>query len=266
MSLNAELANLFQTAANVLDIKGGNPFRAISFAKVARILEDTTEDVRALVEQGTLEKINGIGSSSGKIIEDYVKTGRSADYEELLASIPPGLPELLNIPGLGPKTVSLLWHERQIESIDDLAKAIDAGKLEGVKGIGAKKIEAMKEGIALRLQAAERRGLPEAMKIAAGLRDKLLEMDQVRARRVRRQPPPRPRDHRRRRFALRAEGSGNGRHHRRVRGAAGGRKGARAGRDEDEHSDGGGLAGRFARRAEKVLRRGVALLHRQQGP
>ena len=179
MSLNAELANLFQTAANVLDIKGGNPFRAISFAKVARILEDTTEDVRALVEAGTLEKVNGIGSSSGKMIEEYVKTGRSADYEELLATIPPGLPEMLNIQGLGPKTVSLLWHERQIESIDDLAKAIDAGKLEGVKGIGAKKIEAMKEGIALRLQAAERRGLPEAMKIAAGLRDKLLEMDQV---------------------------------------------------------------------------------------
>ena len=179
MSLNADLVELFETAALVLEIKGENPFKTQAFQKVARLLEDSTEDVRARVAAGTLEQIKGVGESSRKIIEEFVTTGRSTDYDELLASIPPGLIELRAINGLGPKTISLFWKERGITGLDDLARAVDDGSLEGLKGIGAKKIEAIRQGIAIRKQAAERRGFPEALKVAEPLRDAVAAMPSV---------------------------------------------------------------------------------------
>ena len=179
MSLNADLVELFETAALVLEIKGENVFKTQAFQKVARLLEDSTEDVRARAAAGTLEDVKGIGESSRKIIEEFVATGRSTDYDELLASIPPGLIELRAINGLGPKTISLFWKERGITGLDDLARAVDDGSLAGLKGIGAKKIEAIKQGIALRHEAAERRGFPEALKVAEPLRDAVAAMPSV---------------------------------------------------------------------------------------
>src|SRR5690554_3955948 len=103
MSLNSELANMFQTMAAVLEIKGEPVFKAIAFSRVARAIEDTTIDLREAVERGELKSIEGIGASSRKIIEEYVRTGRSVDYDELVASIPSGLIPMLRISGLGPK-------------------------------------------------------------------------------------------------------------------------------------------------------------------
>ena len=166
MSLNQELADLFARFASLMDLKGAAVFKAIAFNKVSRILEDLTSDVRQLHEAGELKGLAGVGESSRAIIEDYLATGRSKDYDEVAATVPPGLMGMLAINGLGPKTVRLLWNERGITSIDELSAAIDAGKLEGLAGIGAKKIESIKQGIALRQSAAGRVGIGEAIKIA----------------------------------------------------------------------------------------------------
>ncbi len=179
MSLNTELANLFATMAAVMDIRGENPFKAIAFSKNARVLESTTVDLRQAVEDGTLKDIPGIGPSSRKIIEDYVRTGRSTDYEELVASVPAGLLPMLEIPGMGPKTISLIWKERGITSIEELATAIEEGKLAGVKGLGEKKIAAIRQGISMRSQASQRHGLPMAMAMAEALVARVREIPGV---------------------------------------------------------------------------------------
>ena len=70
---------------------------------------------------------------------DYITTGRSVDHDELAASVPAGLIPMLQIPGLGPKTIALFWKQRDIVSLEGLIKAIDEGKLEGIKGVGEKK-------------------------------------------------------------------------------------------------------------------------------
>jgi len=181
MSLNEDLEKLFQTLAAIMDIRGENTFKAIAFSKVARVLSSTTADIRELVETDRLKEIEGIGPSSQKIIEDYVKTGKSSDFEEVAASVPPGLILLLGIPGLGPKTIAQCWKERNITCLEDLVKAIEQGKLAGLKGIGEKKIETIKQGIAMRESAGQRIGIVLATPVAKGLVQRLRELPLVRA-------------------------------------------------------------------------------------
>ncbi len=179
MPLNTDLAKLFATMAAVMDIRGENPFKAIAFSKNARVLESTTVDLRQAVEDGTIKHIPGIGPASRKIIEEYVRTGRSADYEQVVASIPAGLLPMLDIPGMGPKTIALLWKERGITSIEELATAIEQGKLAGLKGLGEKKIAAIRQGISMRSQASQRHGLPMAMAMAEALVERVREIPGV---------------------------------------------------------------------------------------
>lgn len=163
----------------VMEIKGESAFKAIAFSKVSRILKDATFDVRRLCEEGKLADVEGLGPSSCKIITEYIQTGRSSDFEEVIAGVPNGLLPLMEIPGLGPKTISLLWKQRGVTNLEQLVKAIDGGALAGLKGIGDKKIEAIKHGIALRSQAAQRMGIAEALPIAQELIERLRALPQV---------------------------------------------------------------------------------------
>jgi DNA polymerase (family 10) len=169
MSLNDELSNLFDTLASMLQLKGEPVFKAIAFQKVSRLLSETSVDIRKAAADGSLAEMEGIGPSSRKIIEEYVQTGKSSALAEIGAEIPPGLIPMLGIPGLGAKTVALLWKERNIHSIEELSAAIESGRLAGLKGIGEKKIEQIKQGIALLAQAGERMGVVLALPLASEL-------------------------------------------------------------------------------------------------
>lgn len=180
MSLNHDLSELFRRFAAIMEIKGESVFKAIAFSKVSRSLGDMTVDIHKYHENGKLGELEGIGSSSQKIIREYIETGHSSDFDEVSATVPAGLIDMLGIPSLGPKTIGLLWKERNITSIDELITAIGAGKLEGLKGIGEKKIEAIKQGIELRSKAGERMGIAEALPIARQLVEQLRAVRGVR--------------------------------------------------------------------------------------
>ncbi len=172
---------MFATMAQVLDIKGGG-FRAVSFSKVGRLLEEMTTDIKAVYAEGGtkgIEAIKGIGASSAKIIVDYLNDGRSTDYDELLASVPPGVLAMLDIGGMGPKTVTAVWQEKGVESIDALSAAIADGSLEGIKGLGKKKLEQIRQGIELLAKGNERRSLGSAVKVARPLLERLRDLPGV---------------------------------------------------------------------------------------
>lgn len=171
--MNHTLAKMFATMASVLEIRGEPVFKAIAFSKVGRLIDDMAFDLEDAVKNGTLEEIEGIGKSSRKIIEEFVKTGASTDYNELVTTIPTGLIEMLQLPGLGPKTIKLLWKERDIKNIDELAVAIDKGDLQGLKGIGEKKIEQIKQSLALRDTAGKRVGIVDAMEVVLGMLERV---------------------------------------------------------------------------------------------
>jgi DNA polymerase (family X) len=179
MSLNNELSELFRTLAALMDIKGESTFKAIAFSKVSRILKDMTIDLQECCREGKLKDLEGIGPSSQRIIEQYISTGKSKDFDEVAASVPPGLIPMLEIPGLGPKTIALLWKERDITTIEQLVAAIDGGKLDGLKGIGDKKIEAIKQGIQIRAQSSGRMGIVDAMEIGDSLLNALKKLPDV---------------------------------------------------------------------------------------
>ena len=175
MALNQELADLFASLAALMELKGENQFKVIAFAKVGRIIRESNIDFRKCMEEGTLCDVEGIGKSSQQIIEEYINSGKSTVLEEISAEIPKGLVPLMQIEGLGPKTISLLWKERNITSLEALEKSIADGSLAGVKGIGAKKIDAIKAGIEQYKQraadgtVARRTGIGEALEPAEEL-------------------------------------------------------------------------------------------------
>jgi DNA polymerase (family 10) len=179
MSLNTELSDLFRTFAALMDIKGESAFKAIAFSKVSRILKDMTLDLEECCRDGKLKDLEGIGPSSQRIIEQFILTGKSKDFDEVSASVPAGLIPMLEIPGLGPKTIALLWKERNITSVEELTKAIADGTLVDLKGIGGKKIEAIKQGIELRAQSSGRTGIVGALEIGQTFLAALVQLPSV---------------------------------------------------------------------------------------
>src|SRR5204863_9671906 len=175
MSLNPEIADLFQSLAALMELKGENQFKVIAFQKVGRIIRESNIDLKKCMEEGKLCEIEGIGKTSQQIIEEYINSGKSTVFEEMAASVPKGLVPLMSIDGLGAKTINLLWKQRGITSLEAMEKAVADGSLSGVKGIGAKKIEQIRGGIeAYKTKAADgsvsrRTGIMEALVAAEEL-------------------------------------------------------------------------------------------------
>ncbi|HOY59992.1 MAG TPA: helix-hairpin-helix domain-containing protein, partial [Verrucomicrobiota bacterium] len=110
-----------------LELKGENPFKTRAYANAARIVESLTEPLETLVAEQRLSEIKGIGQALQEKITTLVTTGRLPYYEELKASLPAGLTDLLLIPGLGPKKVKALHEQLEIESVEALEAACHAG-------------------------------------------------------------------------------------------------------------------------------------------
>ncbi len=165
---NVAVSTIFSQMADVMEILGEDRFRINSHRTVARILSELPADVATLFDSGELAETPGIGKSSLAKIEEFVKTGEIQAHRDLLARIPASLLELLNIPGVGPKTVKAFYHDLHIRSLDDLRKALDDGLVETLPGFGSKKAEAIRKGIEFVKKATGRIRLDQAM-LAAGI-------------------------------------------------------------------------------------------------
>ncbi|MGO8989128.1 MAG: DNA polymerase/3'-5' exonuclease PolX [bacterium] len=173
---NRELADLFEKMANILEFKGENPFKISAYRRASRIIGDLTEDIEEIVEQGGLKNIPGIGEGMAQKIEEYLKTGRISKFEEARKGVPDELIAIMDIPGMGPKTLSMLHKEKGISSLSQLEKALEDGSLMGLFGVGEKKIENLKRGILLLKQSKGRMNLgvafPAAKRMVESLRQK----------------------------------------------------------------------------------------------
>jgi DNA polymerase (family 10) len=145
---NATIAHLLSETADLLEIDGGDGFRIRSYRRAAEAAEQTTVDLAtAAPDTARLLEIPGIGKSMAANLQAIADTGTLPLREELLAKYGASLLELLKLPGMGPKTVALLWAAAQISSIDQLAEAIEAGRLAGLPRMGEKQIEKLRKGI-----------------------------------------------------------------------------------------------------------------------
>jgi len=168
---NKELARMFHQIADALEIKGETGFRVAAYKNAARVLEGLGGDVAELAAAKTLEDIPGIGHGTAAKIEEYLRTGKMKRYDEILADIPPGLIELLDIQNLGGKTVQRAWKELGVKNIKDLKRVIADDSLAQIKGMGEKKVDNIRKGMELHEKAKERISIFEATTIV----DKVLE-------------------------------------------------------------------------------------------
>ena len=153
---NKEIASIFSRIADALEIKGEMQFKVIAYKKAARILEDLTEDIETIARKKSLKKIPGIGEGMAKKIEEYLETGKMKKYAEALSGLPEGLLELLEIQGMGAKTIHLAHKELGVKSLDGLKKVIEDGSLAKLFGMGEKRVENIKKGIEIYEKAQER--------------------------------------------------------------------------------------------------------------
>lgn len=177
---NFEIARLFDLMADLLEVKGENPFRIRAYRRAAQSLENLAEDVETLAEQRRLDDIPGIGEDlAGKIVE-YLNTGRIRAVEALRQEVPAGLVELMGVPGVGPKTARVLYERAGATDLDRLEALARAGKLRGLPGIQVRTEENILKGLAVLRKGQERMPLGKALPLAQELVRDLERLPEVR--------------------------------------------------------------------------------------
>ena len=170
----ADIVDILEDIAVLLELKGDNPFKIRAYSGGARVLEMMEEDLGDVIAEERLNAIKGIGSALVDKIKTLYATGELEYYTKLRESIAPGLIEMLEIPGLGGKKVKRLHDAIGVESIDALQAACESGKVEALKGFGKKSAEKILSGIANRAAYAKRHHWWNAREVAepilAGLR------------------------------------------------------------------------------------------------
>jgi DNA polymerase (family 10) len=134
---NAEIAAMFDQAADLLEIKGENQFRVRAYRKAARTIEGLPQSVRSLLStKADLTELPGIGKDLAAKIADIVRTGHFELLEQLKKQLPGELGDMAALPGLGPKRIKLLYDKLKVRTLDDLRRAIKRGRLHELRGFG----------------------------------------------------------------------------------------------------------------------------------
>ena len=171
---NRELAEVFQTIADLLEIKGEVIYKILAYRKAADSLNNLGRDASEYWREDKLTEIPGVGKAIAEKIDELLTTGKLEFLEKLTAEVPSSLADLLQVPDLGPKKVALFWHELDITTLDELAEAARAGKLRGLPGMGEKSEAKVIAGIEALARRTTRiplgRAWPAAQELLAFLR------------------------------------------------------------------------------------------------
>jgi DNA polymerase (family 10) len=174
-----EVAAALDEIGTLLELKGENPFRANAYHSSARTILQLPGDLKQMVEEQRLGDVRGIGEALQEKITTLVTTGRLPYLEELRASIPAGLVDMLRLPGVGPKKVKALHDNLKINTVEELKAACDAGAVAKLKGFGAKTQAKILEGIAFLGQVGQRVRIDLALPLGLALLERIRAMPGV---------------------------------------------------------------------------------------
>ena len=176
---NREIAQTFETVADMLQIRGDVIHRVLSYRRAAETVRELPRDLRAISAEGGLTDLPGIGRTLADKIDEMLETGELEFYTRLAAEIPPGLVRVMHVNGVGPKKARLFWDELNITSLEALEDAAGTGKLRPLKGMGAKSEQKILEGIAALARKTGRTPLGVATPAAQELLESLLSLPQA---------------------------------------------------------------------------------------
>lgn len=141
---NNDIAELFNTVADLLDIKGENRFRVRAYRDAARTMEGLSRNAAEMIEEGEdLSRLSGIGNDLAGKIAEVIKDGRLGLLEDLKSEIPVELSGLMGVSGLGARRIATLYKELEIASLEDLEQAAQDGRIGDLKGFGEKTQESI---------------------------------------------------------------------------------------------------------------------------
>ena len=178
---NGELARIFHEIGDMLEVKGELVFKTVAYHRAADAIAHSPVEVARAYLDGRPPRIAGVGEAIAKKIEELARTGRLAFYERLREEVPPSLVALLEIPGVGPRTVKQFHEELGIETLEDLRRAAEAGALRELKGISEKTERQVLAGIAALETRQERMRLGQAEAIVETLLAELSDVPGLRS-------------------------------------------------------------------------------------
>ncbi len=170
---NKSIARHLALAADLVELSGGNAFRARAFAQAARAVERLDGPAEARIADGTITDVPGIGRGLAADLAEFVATGTTRAVTDLLEALPPGIPDVLRVKGLGVKKVRQLWQEAGVVSLDSLEAAALSGRLADLEGFGAKTVANLLAGVEQLRSYAGRAHLRDAWRDATAARDVL---------------------------------------------------------------------------------------------
>jgi DNA polymerase (family 10) len=171
---NADIAAIFEEIADLLEIRGNNPFRIRAYRNAARSVGEFGREFKTLIESGSeLPKLPGIGADLTAKIHEIVTTGHCATLDKLRKEMPPAITELLRVPGLGPKRVQTLNRELGVATVAQLKQAARSGRIRELAGFGMKTEQRILEALEAHAEQAQRVKLPVATQYAEALVDYL---------------------------------------------------------------------------------------------
>jgi len=177
---NEVIASHFELLADLLEIQGANPFRIRAYRNGARTISSTSESLSEMVSSDRdLTELSGIGKDLAKQIREIATTGRHAALEELRKEVPVGVLDMLRIPGVGPKKVSVFFNELGLKSLAELKVACEAGRLAELKGFGKKTEQSILQNIDIASQNSQRMSIAEAQAAAEEIVDYLKQLPEV---------------------------------------------------------------------------------------
>ena len=140
------IAETFEGTARLLELKGENPFKVRAYKNAAEAVELYAGDLAVALANGGLDDVSGIGAGMAEHIAEMLETGRYRYFETLRAEFPPGIFELFELSGLGPKKIKALYEQLKVDGLPRLLQELDAGTVEKLPGFGKKTAENLRRG------------------------------------------------------------------------------------------------------------------------
>lgn len=176
---NKDIAQVFENIADMLEIKGENRFRFLSYRRASETIGELERDLQAYVDDGTLETIQGIGKAIAEKTIELLETGKLTYYERLKEEVPESLLSIMRINGVGPKKAKMFWEQKGITTIEGLAEAAKAGELRELPKMGAKSEQKILEGIEALSRYQGRTAIGKAKPQAERILDALMALPEA---------------------------------------------------------------------------------------
>jgi DNA polymerase (family X) len=174
-----QVAAVLEDVGNLLELTGGNPFEARAYQNAARTLGAVEGDIEEIVRTKAIERVPGLGKTLVARITELVSTGHMAFYDELQEKVPPGLRQMLHIPGLGPKRVKQIYDSLGVSTLDELKSAAETGRIATLPGFGAKSQENILRGIAFLAEHQDKFRYDVAAAAANAIYEQLRALPQI---------------------------------------------------------------------------------------